>query len=115
MPIETGCTHCGSDQHNTTECPMREAIARPVHPSAPETWRAFIADCAATAGGMVNGNRLSARAAELLAASPAPEVRRCETCDGTGDVHRADGEYLGECHCTKATQPAAQQGVGERT
>lgn len=22
MPIPTGCTHCGSDQHNTTECPM---------------------------------------------------------------------------------------------
>lgn len=22
MPIEKGCTHCGSDQHNTTECPM---------------------------------------------------------------------------------------------
>lgn len=25
MPIEKGCTHCGSDQHNTTECPMRDA------------------------------------------------------------------------------------------
>lgn len=24
---------------------------------------------------------------------------RCQTCDGTGDVHRADGEYLGRCHC----------------
>jgi len=23
----------------------------------------------------------------------------CEYCDGTGDVHRADGEYLGKCDC----------------
>lgn len=38
----------------------------------PEGWREFIQDCAGTAGGMVNGNRLSARAAELLAASPSP-------------------------------------------
>lgn len=22
MPIQKGCTHCGSDQHNTTDCPM---------------------------------------------------------------------------------------------
>lgn len=24
---------------------------------------------------------------------------RCSSCDGTGDVHRADGEWLGECDC----------------
>lgn len=23
----------------------------------------------------------------------------CSTCDGTGDVHRPDGEYLGGCQC----------------
>jgi uncharacterized protein (UPF0335 family) len=23
----------------------------------------------------------------------------CEYCDGTGDVHRIDGEWLGYCHC----------------
>ena len=37
----------------------------------PEGWREFIEDCANTAGGMVNGNRLSIRAQELLAAAAA--------------------------------------------
>lgn len=27
----------------------------------------------------------------------APESKRCEACDGTGDLHRTDGEYLGRC------------------
>jgi 20S proteasome alpha/beta subunit len=26
-------------------------------------------------------------------------MTRCEYCDGTGDVHRADGEWLGSCNC----------------
>jgi hypothetical protein len=26
-------------------------------------------------------------------------MARCSSCDGTGDVHRADGEWLGECDC----------------
>ncbi len=26
-------------------------------------------------------------------------VEPCPTCDGTGDVHRADGEWLGVCDC----------------
>lgn len=25
----------------------------------------------------------------------------CEWCDGSGDVHRADGEWLGPCECVK--------------
>lgn len=39
-----------------------------------EQWRAFIDECAGQAGGMVNGNRLSLRAAELLALPACPEV-----------------------------------------
>lgn len=39
----------------------------------PEGWREFVAECAGMAGGMVNGNQLSLRAQELLAAAPAPE------------------------------------------
>lgn len=31
----------------------------------------------------------------------------CEYCNGTGDVHRADGEWLGECDCVKPKQPLA--------
>lgn len=27
---------------------------------------------------------------------------RCEYCDGTGDVHRADGEWMGACDCGAA-------------
>lgn len=32
---------------------------------------------------------------------------RCKTCDGTGDVHRADGEYLGPCNCERKGMKAA--------
>ena len=36
MPIEKGCTHCGSDQHNTTDCPMMVSKGwSPERPSAP--------------------------------------------------------------------------------
>lgn len=28
---------------------------------------------------------------------------RCPGCDGTGDVHRIDGEWLGTCHCPAGT------------
>lgn len=32
--------------------------------------------------------------------------QRCRYCDGTGDVHRADGEWLGECtECDARKQP----------
>lgn len=47
-----------------------------------------------------------------LAATPAPqpaakdtcaEMRAlCSACGGTGDVHRADGEWMGECSCVHA-------------
>lgn len=37
------------------------------------------------------------------AAVPADLVARCPSCDDTGDVIRADGEWLGTCDC-----PAAQ-------
>jgi 16S rRNA G966 N2-methylase RsmD len=30
-----------------------------------------------------------------------PPAERCPYCDGTGDVHRADGEWLGVCTCGK--------------
>lgn len=40
-------------------------------PAAPTAWREFIEECAMQAGGMVNGNRLSALAKKLLAAPTA--------------------------------------------
>ena len=39
-------------------------------PAVPDGWREFIAECATYAGKMINGNRLSDRAAALLAAAP---------------------------------------------
>jgi len=39
-----------------------------------EALRAFVTDCTETAGGMVNGNRLSRRAKELIAAMAAKEA-----------------------------------------
>jgi hypothetical protein len=38
------------------------------------------------------------------AAQPAPVQERCESCDGTGDVHDQTGEWRGTCHCVKAAQ-----------
>jgi hypothetical protein len=32
----------------------------------------------------------------------AQEVERCEYCGDTGDAHRTDGEWLGECTCGRA-------------
>lgn len=35
----------------------------------------------------------------LTEAARRPITERCTTCDGTGDVHRIDGEWLGYCFC----------------
>ena len=41
------------------------------------------------------------------------EEPACPHCDGTGDVHRADGEWLGECHCnTRSSSTASSVNVG---
>lgn len=44
--------------------------------------------------------RGGANSAALCAAAPA-----CQKCDGTGDVHRADGEWLGRCSCAAPPAP----------
>ena len=51
-----------------------------------------------------------------MAAAPAPApvatVARCDTCDGTGDVHDATGEWRGRCpHCAPA--PVATEAVAQ--
>lgn len=33
---------------------------------------------------------------------------RCFYCDDTGDVHRADGEWLGSCDCVPTTSPTSE-------
>ena len=33
--------------------------------------------------------------------------KRCQYCDGTGDVHSIDGQWRGECHCQKQPQAEA--------
>lgn len=37
----------------------------------------------------------------------------CPYCDGTGDVHRADGEWLGECTACNANQPDHAEALEE--
>ena len=39
--------------------------------------------------------------------------QHCEYCDGTGDVIRADGEWLGTCHCA-AARPASPDTLVQR-
>jgi hypothetical protein len=46
---------------------------------------------------------------EAAALSQQAEPVRCEYCDGTGDVHRADGEWIGECKECDAAEPAPAQ------
>ncbi|MDF0490035.1 hypothetical protein PX554_18015 [Sphingomonas sp. H39-1-10] len=46
--------------------------------------------------------------AKAILASRQPAGVRCGYCDGTGDVHRADGEWLGKCVCAAA--PATDAG-----
>jgi hypothetical protein len=46
---------------------------------------------------------------DAISASPNPsQSAPCKYCDDTGDVHRADGEWLGECNCN---QPNIEQSV----
>ena len=49
----------------------------------------------------------------LYALFPSVSKERCEYCDGTGDVHRADGEWLGSCDCTQAAIAAMRPASGE--
>ena len=45
----------------------------------------------------------------LLAAASANE-KRCQYCDGTGSVHRIDGEFIGECTaCSLAASTASDK------
>jgi len=44
---------------------------------------------------------------KLSDAKPVKQLVSCEYCDGTGDVHRVDGEWLGECDCIKPKQSLA--------
>jgi hypothetical protein len=37
----------------------------------------------------------------------------CSACGGTGDVHRADGEWLGECKCMAALLGRAEKAEAE--
>lgn len=47
------------------------------------------------------------------AAHQQAEPKRCEYCDGTGDVTRADGEWLGECTVCKAAEQQAEPAEDE--
>lgn len=52
-----------------------------------------------------------ARALYLHPPKPAAQPDRCEYCDGTGDVHSFDGEWLGSCaECLPAAQPQVPEG-----
>lgn len=43
--------------------------------------------------------RTSTATSERMDATAGETAPHCEYCDGTGDVHRIDGEWLGYCHC----------------
>jgi uncharacterized paraquat-inducible protein A len=53
-----------------------------------------------------DGTDFVARMRKALA--KADSLKRCEYCDGTGDVHSIDGEWRGECTECDASKPERQ-------
>lgn len=45
--------------------------------------------------------------------SPEPAKAACPHCDDTGDVHRADGEWLGSCGCKSPEPDAVREALEE--
>lgn len=43
----------------------------------------------------------------------AQQPQPCEFCDDTGDVHRADGEWLGVCDCVAGDKLRSATPTGE--
>lgn len=40
---------------------------------------------------------------------PTANYPRCPYCDGTGDVHRISGEWLGSCDCAALSTPTTTE------
>jgi len=85
----------GASKHTT---PTRQAIAAAYEAGATDCHNDWLH------GHGERGARISEAAldyADAVLRVPV-EVGRCPNCDGTGDVHRIDGEWLGECDCGAA-------------
>ena len=67
------------------------------------------------AAGREHASIADTQAPQAAAKDTCAEMRAlCSACGGTGDVHRADGEYLGECTCIHGqAQRQAQQADGK--
>ena len=71
----------------------------------------------ATEGSFETGSEAAEKGREAIPAGPvgadlshagsgeSPETL-CEYCNGSGDVHRIDGEWLGRCHCDAGKYPS---------
>ncbi|TRM53244.1 hypothetical protein YH64_009085 [Achromobacter sp. LC458] len=59
------------------------------------------------------GEQMRAYAEEAVRQALAAHERRCEYCDGTGDVHSIDGEWRGVCICSVGRALAASK-IDER-
>ncbi|EYR81421.1 GapR family DNA-binding domain-containing protein [Shinella sp. DD12] len=71
----------------------------------------------ATEGSFETGSEAAEKGREAIPAGPegadlshagsgeSPETL-CEYCNGSGDVHRIDGEWLGRCHCQAGKYPS---------
>lgn len=66
-------------------------------PHSPVIWTAALGTVRAVLNAQANA---AAFAPPAAARDVCEEMRAlCSACGGTGDVHRADGEWLGECNC----------------
>lgn len=62
---------------------------------------------------MYSGIQMRAYAEEAVRQALAAHERRCEYCDGTGDVHSFEGEWRGVCICSVGRALAASK-IDER-
>lgn len=71
----------------------------------------------ATEGSFETGSEAAEKGREAIPASPEgvdlshagageSPATLCEYCNGSGDVHRIDGEWLGRCHCEAGKYPS---------
>ncbi|MGS1076694.1 hypothetical protein [Pseudoxanthomonas beigongshangi] len=72
-----------------------------INPEKLKTWARRLTEAAQARGAEVYQCPRCATSMEVdPTAKPSGVEGRCSRCDGTGDIHRADGEYVGACDCT---------------
>jgi hypothetical protein len=116
------CTGCGLSQAETNSDEESRAAWNRRTPTAREPAKVTEAmveaglravygsmDMANAVGATLHDGARTIIEAALATVQPA-EPGACPHCDGSGDVNRADGEWLGYCSCAAGVELKAQEG-----